>query len=72
MRHLLWQPRWLATPTQPIAVQDVLDYLLEALSLPSRESQVFEIGSSDVVTYGELILEYARQRGLRRRLKPGE
>ena len=59
-------PRWLATPTQPIAVDDVLAYLLAALDLPPGESQVFEIGSSDVVTYGQLIQEYARQRGLRR------
>lgn len=59
-------PRWLATPTQPIAVNDVLAYLLAALDLPPGESQVFEIGGSDVVTYGQLIQEYARQRGLRR------
>ena len=59
-------PRWLATPTQPIAIKDVLAYLLEALDLPCGESRVFEIGSSDVVTYGQLIQEYARQRGLRR------
>jgi len=59
-------PRWLATPTQPIAVGDVLAYLVTALDLPPRESQVIEIGSRDVVTYGQLIQEYARQRGLRR------
>jgi len=59
-------PRWLATPTQPIAVQDVLAYLMEAMDLPPGESRVLEIGSSDVVTYGQLIKEYARQRGLRR------
>ncbi len=59
-------PRWLATPTQPIAISDVLAYLLAALDLPPGESQVYEIGSSDVVTYGQLIQEYARQRGLRR------
>lgn len=59
-------PRWLATPTQPIAINDVLAYLLAALDLPPGESQVFEIGSSDVVTYGQLIKEYARLRNLRR------
>ncbi len=59
-------PRWLATPTQPIAIDDVLAYLLEALDLPPGESRVFEIGGTDVVTYGSLIREYARQRGLRR------
>lgn len=59
-------PRWLATPTQPIAIDDVLAYLLAALDLPPGASRIFEIGSPDVTTYGELIREYARQRGLRR------
>ncbi len=61
-------PRWLATPTQPIAIDDVLAYLLAALDLPAGEHRIFEIGGPDVTTYGELIREYARQRGLRRRL----
>ena len=59
-------PRWLATPTQAIAIRDVLDYLLAAKDLPSGDSTIFEIGSPDVVTYGELIREYARQEGMRR------
>jgi uncharacterized protein YbjT (DUF2867 family) len=59
-------PRWLATPTQPIAVDDVVEYLLAARDLPAGEPRVFEIGGADVVTYGDIIREYARQRGLRR------
>jgi uncharacterized protein YbjT (DUF2867 family) len=59
-------PRWLTTPTQPIAVDDVLSYLLAALDLPPGESRIFEIGGTDVSTYGDLIREYARQKGLRR------
>ncbi len=59
-------PRWLTTPTQPIAVDDVLAYLLAAKDLPSGESRIFEIGSEDVTTYGDMIREYARQKGLRR------
>jgi uncharacterized protein YbjT (DUF2867 family) len=59
-------PRWLSTPTQPIAVDDVLAYLLAAKDLPPGASKVFEIGSPDVMTYGGMIREYARQRGLRR------
>lgn len=59
-------PRWLTTPTQPIAVADVLAYLLAARELPSGGSRVFEIGAADVVSYGGLIKEYARQKGLRR------
>jgi uncharacterized protein YbjT (DUF2867 family) len=59
-------PRWLTTPTQPIAVDDVLAYLLAALDLQAGESKVFEIGCPDVTSYGGMIREYARQRGLRR------
>ena len=59
-------PRWLTTPTQPIAVDDVLAYLLAAKDLPPGESRIFEIGSEDVTTYGDMIREYARQKGLRR------
>jgi uncharacterized protein YbjT (DUF2867 family) len=59
-------PRWLATATQPIAVDDILAYLMAALDLPPGPSRVLEIGGADVVTYGELIREYARQKGLRR------
>lgn len=59
-------PRWLTTPTQPIAVDDVLAYLLAANDLPPGDSHTFEIGSPDVTTYGGMIREYARQKGLRR------
>jgi len=59
-------PRWLTTPTQPIAVDDVLAYLLAAKELPPGESRIFEIGSPDVTTYGGMIREYAQQKGLRR------
>jgi uncharacterized protein YbjT (DUF2867 family) len=59
-------PRWLSTPTQPIAVDDVLAYLVAAKDLPPGESRIFEVGSEDVTTYGDMIREYARQKGLRR------
>ncbi|MFM7842604.1 MAG: NAD(P)H-binding protein [Planctomycetota bacterium] len=61
-------PKWLTTPTQPIAIHDVLDYLLAAQSRPAGSSAIFEVGCSDQTTYGGMILEYARQRGLRRHL----
>ena len=57
-------PRWLTTPTQPIAVDDVLAYLLAALDLPPSGSRIFEIGCEEVTTYGGIIREYARQKGL--------
>ncbi len=61
-------PKWLATPTQPIAVEDVLDYLMAAIDLPDQANRIFEIGGTDVVTYGDLIRIYAKLRGLRRYL----
>ncbi|OWK35307.1 putative nucleoside-diphosphate-sugar epimerase [Fimbriiglobus ruber] len=59
-------PRWLTTATQPVAVDDVLAYLLAARELPASGSRTFEIGGPDVLTYADLIREYARQKGLRR------
>ena len=58
-------PRWVQTRAQPIAIDDVLAYLLAALDLDADGGQVFEIGGADGVTYGELMHEYAQQRGLR-------
>jgi uncharacterized protein YbjT (DUF2867 family) len=59
-------PRWVSVPTQPIAIEDIIDYLVAAAGLPVKESRVFEIGGADVVSYGEIIKEYASQRGLHR------
>jgi uncharacterized protein YbjT (DUF2867 family) len=63
---LLVAPRWVETAAQPIAIEDVVDYLAAALDYDG--SAVFEIGGGDQVTYGEILREYARQRGLHRRL----
>ena len=59
-------PRWVSTLAQPIGIDDVLAYLAAALHLPDGESRVFEIGGADRASYGDLMREYARQRGLRR------
>ena len=61
-------PRWVGTLTQPIAIEDVVAYLVAALDLPDGPSRVFEIGGADRVSYGGIMREYARQRGLRRLL----
>jgi len=63
-------PRWLRTPVRPIFSGDVLAYLLAALDLPATESRTFAIGGRDIVSYAELMREYARQRGLRRWIIP--
>jgi len=59
-------PRWVVSRTQPIAIEDVLAYLLAALDLGLEESRLFEIGGPDRGTYADLMREYARQVGLRR------
>ena len=63
-------PRWVENLAQPIAVEDQLDYLLAELDRPGERSEVFELGGADVVSYGDLMREYARQRGLRRVFLP--
>jgi uncharacterized protein YbjT (DUF2867 family) len=63
-------PAWLATPTQPIAIGDVVAYLAAALDLPPGGARIFEIGGPDKVSYGAIMREYARQRGLVRLMIP--
>ena len=63
-------PKWVNTEAQPIAIEDVIAYLLAALDREPNGSEVFEIGGADTVTYLELMKEYARQRGLRRAMVP--
>ncbi len=63
-------PRWVAVQTQPIAVEDLIAYLVAALDLTEGAERIYEIGGPDRVTYGDLMREYARQRGLRRVLIP--
>ena len=59
-------PRWVSTLAQPIGIDDVLAYLAAALHLPDGESRTFEIGGADQASYGDVMREYARQRGLKR------
>jgi uncharacterized protein YbjT (DUF2867 family) len=61
-------PRWLNTRIQPIAIRDVLRYLVGCASLPADVSRSFDIGGPDVLTYKEMMQRYARVAGLRRRL----
>lgn len=63
-------PRWTSTRVQPIAIRDVLDYLVAAIATPESAGQVVEIGGADVLSYGDMMLGYARARGLHRVLVP--
>lgn len=61
-------PKWLNHLTQPIAVRDVLIYLTLILGNPACFNQSFEIGGPDVMSYKELLLNFAKIRGLRRKI----
>ncbi len=63
-------PRWTRTLAQPIAVEDVISYLVEGLDKDISQSEVVEIGGADCVSYLGLLREYARIRGIRRIILP--
>lgn len=63
-------PSWVYSRVQPIAVRNVLAYLVAALDTPESAGKVIEIGGADVMTYGEMMTAYAEVRGLKRLLIP--
>lgn len=63
---LMIAPKWVTQQIQPIAVRDVLAYLLSALGDSRCFDQSFEIGGPDVMSYRDLLLQYAKIRGLSR------
>ncbi|NHC12753.1 SDR family oxidoreductase [Motilibacter deserti] len=73
LRHLterlpvMVTPKWLDSRIQPIAVRDVLRYLVGAAGLPADVNRAFDIGGPDVLTYEQMMRRYARVAGLPRR-----
>lgn len=65
---LMIAPKWVATRCQPIAIADVLAYLVQAVDRPQTAGRIYEIGGTDVLAYRDLMLRYAKLRGLRRRI----
>jgi uncharacterized protein YbjT (DUF2867 family) len=59
-------PRWLNTRCQPIAIKDVITFLEKTLFEENTYNQNFDIGGPDVLTYKEMLLEFAKVRGLKR------
>ncbi|WP_125721078.1 SDR family oxidoreductase [Flavobacterium ustbae] len=59
-------PKWLNTKCQPIAVSDVLEFLARSLLNPQTYNQSFDIGGPDILTYKEMLLEFARAKKLTR------
>jgi len=59
-------PKWVNTKTQPIAIRDVLRYLIDALRVEKSTGKIIEIGGEDILTYKDLMSIYAEVRGLKR------
>jgi uncharacterized protein YbjT (DUF2867 family) len=74
LRHLterlpvMVAPRWVGTRVQPIAIPDVLRYLIACASLPTEVNRTFDIGGPDVLSYVDMMRRYAAAAGLPRRL----
>lgn len=67
---LMITPKWVRQPTQPIFVDDMIRYLMAAVSVPTNHSQILEVGGPDVVSYQDLMLAYAKAKGYRRWIVP--
>ena len=61
-------PKWVDTRCQPIAVRDVLAYLVASLSRSQSAGQIYEIGGADQLTYRQMMMRFAHLRGLSRRI----
>lgn len=61
-------PKWASTRIQPIGIHDLLAYLVAALQTPASAGRIIEIGGADVLTYADMMKQYAAERRLRRRL----
>ena len=61
-------PTWLHNKAQPIASENVIDYLLAGLEKAEARGAVYEMGGPEQMQFGEVMLRFARYRGLRRRL----
>ena len=67
---IMTTPRWVYVETQPILINDLLDYLTGSIDKEFDGNKIFEIGCEDIVTYGDLMKIYADHRGLNRYIIP--
>jgi len=67
---IMLTPRWVKGKAQPIAIDDLLDYLMEALRIPTTKYRIYEVGGADQVSYADMMRAYGRQRGLAPRIIP--
>lgn len=62
---IMLTPKWVKGKAQPIAIDDLLDYLMEALRIPTAQYRIYEVGGADQVSYADMMRAYGHQRGLR-------
>ncbi len=63
---LMVAPKWIKSKCQPIAIRDVMSYLVEVIHRPETYNQIYDIGGADILDYKEMMQEYARVRNLKR------
>jgi uncharacterized protein YbjT (DUF2867 family) len=61
-------PKWLKTKCQPIAVSDVIKYLIGVLNCPETYNKNYDIGGTDILSYKDMLLGYAKARGMLRKI----
>jgi uncharacterized protein YbjT (DUF2867 family) len=61
-------PRWLETKSQPVAVRNVIEFLSGVLLNGTTYNKSYDIGGSDIMTYKQMLLRFAKVRGLKRRI----
>ncbi len=59
-------PKWASTRIQPIGIRDMLAYLLATLETPASAGRIIEVGGADILTYADMMKQYAEERRLRR------
>jgi len=59
-------PKWLKTKSQPIAIRDVIGFLSEVINLDETKDKVYDIGGPDILSYKDMLLQFAEVRNLRR------
>jgi len=62
---IMFTPKWVKGKAQPLAIDDLLDYLMEALRIPTSNYRIYEVGGADKVSYADMMRAYGRQRGLK-------
>ena len=63
-------PKWVSARAQPIAIEDLIVYLIAGLHVPTAQVGAYEIGGADQVSYGDIMRIYARVRGIPIRMIP--